>query len=182
MGISHHIHANARALTLLVLGGLLSTATSCGLVHSSAPCGHDRNGLPTCPVTVKFIDSQPEAHLLYPGSTVVTSNEGQPQTHDLFAGTTAADIGITAVTPVPMDIVYAWYRTWLTSHGWHSAGNNAPLFGSGLNNEGYVKGTRESFVIQEDSQEGAKSVGPVVPPALQSKTLYDITFLIEPYK
>ncbi len=181
MGIPRHVHATTRALSVLALGGLLSAATGCGLVHSSAPCGSDRNGLPTCPVTGQFLDAQPEAHLLYPGSTVITSNGGQPESHDLFAGTGPADINTTAVTTEPMATVYAWYRTWMAAHGWHSA-EPYVLTGPGIASEGYTKGTRESFVIQEDSQEAARSIGPVVPPNLQSETLYEITFIIEPYQ
>ena len=180
MGIPRHVHAKTRALSFLALGGLLSAATGCSLVHSSAPCGRDRYGMPTCPVTVKFIESQPEAHLLYPGSTSLGTS-GSGQTSDLFAGTNGADLHTVAVTTAPMATVYAWYRTWMAAHGWHPAGG-AGLTGPGIYNEVYTKGTRESFVIQEDIQEGARSLGPVVPPNLQSETLYEITFYIDPYQ
>ena len=180
MGIPRHVHATTRALSFLALGGLLSAATGCGLIHSSAPCGRDRYGMPTCPVTVKFIESQPEAHLLYPGSTSLGTS-GSGQTSDLFTGTSGADLNTTAVTTAPMLTVYAWYRTWMAAHGWHPFEVGA-LTGSGIDAEGYTKGTRQSFVIQEDSQKGAKLVGPVVPAALQSETLYEITFYIDPYQ
>ena len=167
-------------MSFLALGGLLSAATGCGLVRSSAPCGRDRNGLPTCPVAVKFIESQPEAHLLYPGSTSLGTS-GSGQTSDLFTGTSGAFIGTVAVTTAPMLTVYAWYRTWMAAHGWHPFEVGA-LSGSGVDAEGYTKGTRESFYIQEDSQEAARSLGPVVPPDLQSETLYETTFYIDPYQ
>ena len=83
MGIPHpvpvNVPVNARAPTLLVPGGLLSTATGCGPVQSSAPCGRDRNAMPTCPATVKFLDAQPEAHLLDPGSTMIGGVSGSRQ-------------------------------------------------------------------------------------------------------
>ena len=181
MGIPRHVHANARALTLLAVGGLLATVTGCGLAHSSAPCGRDRNGMPTCPVTVKFIESQPEAHLLYPGSTPIGGPSGSGQTSDLFTGTTGAVIGLTAVTTAPMATVYAWYRTWMAAHGWHSA-ETYVLGPIGLDNEGYAKGTRESFIVEQDSLTRAKIEG--FPWAVKEtgKTIYDITFGIEPYQ
>jgi hypothetical protein len=63
--------------------------------------------------------------------------------------------------------------------GWHPAGTSAlgPL---GLSNEGAVKGTRASFV-DEDSH--VKAAGQGYPWAAKeaNKTIYDVTFIIEPY-
>lgn len=124
MGIPHpvpvNVPVNARAPTLLVPGGLLSTATGCGPVQSSAPCGRDRNAMPTCPATVKFLDAQPEAHLLDPGSTMIGGVSGSGQRHDLFAGPSPAALnahGRHAATPAPVATVYAWYRTWMAAQG-----------------------------------------------------------------
>jgi hypothetical protein len=69
----------------------------------------------------------------------------------------------------------------MAAHGWHPF-EVGGLTGPGIDAEGYTKGTRESFVIQEDSEEAARSIGPVVPPNLQSETLYEITFYIDPYQ
>ena len=181
MGIPRHVRANARALTFLVVGGLLPMATGCSLIHPSAPCGRDRNGMPTCPVTGQFLDAQPEAHLLYPGSTVVIGATGSGQTSDLFTGTNAAVIGMTAVTTAPMATVYAWYRTWMAAHGWHSAETYVvgPI---GLNSEGYTKGTRESFFIEEDSQVMAKIEKYPWAAKEAGKTIYDFNFMIKPYQ
>ena len=167
-------------MSFLALGGLLSAATGCGLIHSSAPCGRDRNGLPTCPVTVKFIESQPEAHLLYPGSTSLGTS-GSGQTSDLFTGTNGADLNTLAVTTAPMATVYAWYRTWMAAHGWHPF-EVGGLTGPGIDAEGYTKGTRESFIIQEDSLLAAKIQGYPWAAKEAGKTVYEITYFIDPYQ
>ena len=202
MGIPHpvpvNVPVNARAPTLLVPGGLLSTATGCGPVQSSAPCGRDRNAMPTCPATVKFLDAQPEAHLLDPGSTMIGGVSGSGQ-RAAGSGQRAAGSGQRAAArslrgAEPGGPQRPWpprrhagtrgHRLRLVPDvdggpGWHPAGTSAlgPL---GLSNEGAVKGTRASFV-DEDSH--VKAAGQGYPWAAKeaNKTIYDVTFIIEPY-
>lgn len=67
-----------------------------------------------------------------------------------------------------------------------------PLFGTvvmpvilgpiGLDNEGYAKGTRESFVVEEDSHVMATIQGYPWAAKEAKNTIYDITFGIEPYQ
>ncbi len=188
MGIPHPVPVpvNARAPTLLVPGGLLSTATGCGPVQSSAPCGRDRNAMPTCPATVKFLDAQPEAHLLDPGSTMIGGVSGSGQRAAGSGTISSRGRARRPSTPWPprRHAGTRGHRLRLVPDvdggpGWHPAGTSAlgPL---GLSNEGAVKGTRASFV-DEDSH--VKAAGQGYPWAAKeaNKTIYDVTFIIEPY-
>jgi len=82
--------------------------TGCGLIRSSAPWGSDRKGLPACLVTVEFIESEFEAHLLYPGSTVIGGTSGNGQTHDLLRRTSPAVLDTFAATSAAVPTIHAW--------------------------------------------------------------------------
>ncbi|MHB8289781.1 MAG: hypothetical protein ACYDEY_11190 [Acidimicrobiales bacterium] len=180
MEVLDHKHSFAKFLTAVFIGAPMLVSASCGLVGGTSTCGRDAGGMPTCPVSLKFIESQPEAHLLYPGSTTIGGQSGGGENHDIFT-TNPALLHAWVVAKAPMATVYAWYRTWLTHRGWHPSQVLAlgPL---GISSQGYAKGTRESFVVQADSQELARINRSPIPPRLQTETLYSTTFIIEPYK
>ena len=178
MEVLDHKHSFAKFLTAVCIGAVMLVSASCGLVGASSTCGRDTGGMPTCPVSVKFIESQPEAHLPYPGSTMIGGQSGGGENHDIFT-VNPAIISTWAATTAPMATIYAWYRTWFTSRGWRPSQVLAlgPL---GISSQGYAKGTRESFVVQADSQELARINRYPIPPRLQTETLYSTTFIIEP--
>ena len=178
MGVPNHQHALARILTPVVLGALLLGAAGCGTLGSASSCGRDAHGLPTCPVPNSFIQAQPGASLVYPGSTVI-SRFGSGEAH-YIGSTNPADAGLFAATTAPMATVDAWYQSWLTSHGWHPAQALA-LGPIQISSQAYAKDGRESFVVGADSQQNARMQGYKIPTRLQSQTLYDTTFIIEPY-
>ena len=183
MVVPHQQQAVTWLVALAVLAVLALSAAGCSFLGVSASCGRDRYGMPTCPVTSKFIDSQPEAHLVYPGSTAFGNNGGQPEQHLLFS-TNPADVHLYVVTAASMPTVYAWYRAWLTSHGWQFA-SGAPLGPLGVDSQAYDKGTRESFDIQHDSWGAVRWFKVPFPKRimkLSNETLYSIIFIIEPYK
>lgn len=178
MGVPNHQHALARILTPIILGTLLLGAAGCGTVGSASSCGRDAHGLPTCPVSNSFIQAQPEASLVYPGSTVI-SRSGSGEAH-YIGSTNPADAGVFAATTAPMTTVDAWYQGWLTSHGWRPAQALA-LGPIEISSQAYAKDGRESFVVGASDLRFA-SLDYKIPTRLQSQTLYDTTFIIEPYK
>ena len=121
MVVPHQQQTVTRLVALAVLAVLALSAAGCSFLGVSTSCGRDRYGMPTCPVTSKFIDSQPEARLVYPGATAFGNNGGQPEQHLLFS-TNPADVNFYVVTAASMSTVYAWYRAWLTGHGWQPSG------------------------------------------------------------
>ena len=141
MEVLEHKHSFAKFLTAVCIGAVMLVSASCGLVGASSTCGRDAGGMPTCPVSLKFIESLPEAHLLYPGSTTIGGITGSGENHDIFT-TNPALLNAWVVTKAPMATVYAWYRTWFTSHGWRPSQVSAlgPL---GISSQGYAKGTRD---------------------------------------
>ena len=183
MVVPHQQQAVTWLVALAVLAVLALSAAGCSFLGVSASCGRDRYGMPTCPVTSKFIDSQPEARLVYPGSTVYGDYVGQPEQHLPFS-TNPANVHLYGITAASMSTVYAWYRAWLTSHGWQPSGALAlgPL---GVDAQAYYKGARESFDIQHDSWFMVRWMKVPFPKRimkLSNETLYSITFIIEPYK
>ena len=183
MVVPHQQQTVTRLVALAVLAVLALSAAGCSFLGVSTSCGRDRYGMPTCPVTSKFIDSQPEARLVYPGATAFGNNGGQPEQHLPFS-TNPADVSFYGITPASMPTVYAWYRAWLTSHGWQPSGALA-LGELGVDAQAYYKGARESFDIQHDSWFMVRWMKVPFPKRimkLSNETLYSITFIIEPYK
>ena len=149
----------------------------CGIAHGS--CGHDRSGLPTCPVSVAVISAHPESVLAYPGSTRWSHN-AQAENDSIF-GKNPADASNSFAVKAPIVSVYTWYGTWLRAHGWHYAGAPLAVTGSEVSGEAYVRGIRESFTIDENRFAGIYVSGNI-PIRLRSETLYDTVYLIEPYR
>ncbi len=158
------------ALVLLMIG--LTGCTNAG------SCGSDGSGMPKCSVSEDFVHSQPEAALSYPGSTVYSQNIHSEQ--HLIGSTNPAGAHSIYATSAPMSEVYSWYQHWLTSNGWHTSSADA-LLPLEVSAQGYAKGNRESFVVGADSQQNARMLGYKIPLKLQSETLYEVNFLIDPY-
>jgi hypothetical protein len=175
-----HKFATAGALrrlaTFMTVG--LAAALLSGCAGSGASsCGTDRSGLPTCSVPASAVASRPEASLSYPESTVISHNvQGQ---QNFIGQTDAANASTRFATTAPIATVYAWYATWLTQHGWHVS----PVSGLGpieVSAQAYRHGAREQFFVAEDSLNLAHILRYRIPAALQSETLYETTYLINP--
>jgi len=158
---------------------LLALATM-GLTSCSrpTPCGRDASGMPKCVVSEGFVQSLPESTLSFPGSTVYSQNIRGEQ--HLIGETNPAGAHAIYATTAPMSEVDAWYRKWLTTHGWQTSDADAVL-PLEVSAQGYSKGNRESFVLGADSQKIGKILGYRFPAKMQSETLYEVNFLIEPY-
>jgi len=164
-----------RSLCSIVLALLVVGLAGCTRATS---CGTDASGLPKCSVSADFVHSQPEATLSYSGSTVYSQNVHSEQ--HLIGSTNPAGAHSIFATSAPMTSVYTWYQNWLTGHGWHVSAADA-LLPLEVSAQGYARGNRESFVVGADSQQNARMLGYPIPLKLQSETLYEINFLIEPY-
>ena len=145
------------------------------LIPAQAPAT-DRDGLPTGPVTYRFVDSRPEAHLVYPGATVLAST-GTTESSDPLEGLkNSAFAGAVLVTRDPPDQVYAWYQKQLSARGWKPY-QLAALLSTQVSAAGYRRGVREFFVGAVDDSHMFR-VAPGAVPA--GGTLFEFTYSIEP--
>jgi hypothetical protein len=102
--------------------------------------GCDANGLPLGGVTVRDLESHPEATLYYPGATVI-AHGGTDEQHYLAGRPGSAYATSILATPGSSARIYTWYETWLAAHGWkHSEviQSTAELYV-----RGWTRGSRE---------------------------------------
>ena len=124
-------------------------------------------GLPTGVVTYQQVLSRPEAHLYYPGAHVVESH-GDDEQPSLLEGNRPAFVQTyLVVSDAARAQVDDWYRTKLTTSGWHvDLKTDADV--------SYARGTRESFTI------GFAKVAPTGIPWDGRGTLYNIHYQLAP--
>ena len=124
-------------LGLLVVGLALS---ACARPPSLAP-----------PQGLTFGDggmySRPEAHLRYPGSSVISQfSQDEYRGTNPFGGDTtvtlSARVGAHLAARDSLEEVFTWYGSWLAAHGWRRVGDSSPAT--------WRRGTQELFVVSSD--------------------------------
>lgn len=168
----------ARVATALVMVGVTATASvGCSFSRTSA-CGTDRSGLPTCSVAANAVSSHPEASLAFPGSTVVSHRvQGQ---QNFFGQTNGANADNIFATTAPMAQVYSWYATWVADHGWRTS-TGAGLGPIEVSDQAYKRGSRELLIVAAVSMNMAHALRFPIPTAVQTETLYETTYFLDPY-
>ena len=107
-----------------LLAVVVLVVTSCGAVMASE------------------LESHPEAHLRYPGSSVVSViHTDESTSSDSLGGpqmVEAARAGAFLDAHASIDQIHTWYERWLVAHGWH------PVAGAITD---YERGDREVYSI-----------------------------------
>lgn len=169
------IRVGLPAVGIVGIGILLGWA----IIAWLAPGASKREGctLPTTAVKYQDLQCHPEAHLVYPGSTEYQSLAAS-ETTDPFAGTNPAFSGAILISTDSAPKIYAWYDSWLKSHGWY----RAPLLGAGyLSSHGYARGrAREAFNVDiDDPARLSATLGRRVP---SGGTVFEVVYLAFPYR
>ncbi len=158
----------------LGLGGLRVMA-ALGVGSTPAPRG-DGTGAGSGPVTYQQVSGHAEAHLLYPGSVIVSRFGGAEYRHPLSGNVDPAFAGAVVASAATPGQIYPWYELWLLKHGWHSVG--VPNVTTWLSREGYARGKRELFVVAMDNPRLlGETLGKRLPPG---QTIYEISYSISP--
>jgi hypothetical protein len=125
---------------ILVLVGLAIATlyeSQCGGVLRK--CGS--NSLPTGPITSQYILSRPEAHLYYPGSSVLKASiDGQGPDGGLYRPRPAYAQAFLEATASSEQLLN-WYRQQLQQRGWQFNFQRDTLID-------FTRGDRENFDIQ----------------------------------
>ncbi len=169
----------------LLLGLLvLATATAAyrvgwGQPYDNATSSGPRRMTPqTGPVTYSDISRHAEAHLYYPGSTIISRfGSGEQRASDSSGGQPgAAFAGGIATSNDTRSNIYYWYLVWMLKHGWNPHDFARATTWQSL--EGFVRGKREKFIIAVDYPDLlSETLGRPVPKA---RTVYEINYFILP--
>ncbi len=168
-------------LGLIVLLLALAVAGSLGLrslrIGAAQPRATlDRAGLPTGPVSYAEVNRHVEARLYYPGSTAVSRFGSGEYHHPLSGHNDAAFAGAILTSAATPAQIYLWYQRWALKHRWRSY--DFLLLSTQRSNEGFVRGTRETFVFAiDDPKILGETTGKKIP---QARTVYEISYSILP--
>src|SRR5438477_8511672 len=89
-----------------------AVATGIGIAGCSfptRPCdlGKDASGIPLCPLSASYLNQRSEAHLAYPGSTVITRTEVDEEVG--LDGNSSASVSTTLSARVSPTTLRDWY-------------------------------------------------------------------------
>jgi len=136
----------------------------------------DRAGLPTGPVSYNAVNRHVEAHLYYPGSTAVSRFGSAEYHHSLSGHNDAAFAGAILTSAASPERIYLWYQRWALKHRWYS--HDFISLSTQRSTEGFVRGTRETFIIAiDDPKILGETTGGKIP---QARTVYEISYSILP--
>ena len=123
--------------------------------------GCDANGLPLGSVTVRDLERHPEATLYYPGASVIA--HGGIAEQDLFLGSRgSAFTSSILATSDGADRIYAWYQSWLSTHGWRTAEMLQST--AELSVQGWKRGSREVMIVSMlDPERWRTAFGKTIP-------------------
>jgi hypothetical protein len=144
----------------------------------SAP---DAAGLPTIPITAAYINSRPDAHLVYPGATILRTNvhpEG-PTIHSLDGSTDdRAYVEVFMATPDSATEVRSWYKEQAASRNYMCiAGIGADYM---YQFDVYLSGTREILVVGYIKPEQLRiNFGQPVP---FNRTIFETDYILNPVR
>ncbi|MBV8528910.1 MAG: hypothetical protein JOZ75_11380 [Candidatus Dormibacteraeota bacterium] len=166
-----------RNLTALAVLGLALTA--CGSPSTSSADPTDQNGFPIGLVSAAFISARADAHLTYPGATVLrTRATGEsPQSCSLDGCSDhAADVETLIATQDSATTVRNWYQHALGDRGYVCHGGFEASFMYQL--DAYHRGSREEFWVGYiDPQRYHLTYGVQLP---VGRTILELDYLIDP--
>jgi hypothetical protein len=165
---------------LLVAGGVLLAVA--GIVLLLNRCGGilgcDAQALPRGPVTFDQVKSHPEGHLFYPGAHIYWPIGGGEQRNSIEGGTNPAFSGAILTSNRSPDEIFAWYQSWLFSHGW-ALDQRAIGSTVWVSYVGFKRGSREQFTVAIDDPKLLTGVlGPPVPS--DRGTVFEVRYQIRP--
>jgi hypothetical protein len=137
----------AAGLAAIVLG---IVATVLLVVHpfGAAASATDAAGLPTGPITGAFIDSRPDAHLVYPGATVLNTvvNPEGPTTCSIDGcSADQAHVDVWTATTASAATVRDWYKAEVVAQGYGCVGSGGPDYA--YQTDVYSLGSREYLLV-----------------------------------
>ncbi len=171
---------------LVIAAGViaLSGAAAVVVVRTQAPGqaitrNPDANGVPTTPITAQYINSQGEAHLLYPGATILRTNvhpEGPTVKSIDGAADDRAYVETFMATPDSDTQVRNWYKTQAATRDYTCiAGVGADYM---YQFDVYLKGTRQILVVGYIKPEQLRlTFGRPVP---VDRTIFETDYIINP--
>lgn len=137
----------AAGIVATVLG---TTATVVLLAHpfGAAASAADTAGLPTGPITAAFVDSRPDAHLVYPGATVlktVVNPEGPTACSIDGCSADQAYVDVWTATAASAATVRDWYKAEVVAQGYGCIGSGGPDYA--YQTDSYSLGSREHLLV-----------------------------------
>jgi hypothetical protein len=140
----------------------------------------DEWGIPKGPVSLQFLESRPEAHLIYPGSHVITplGYATDPQSGYAFYG------GICWIKGAYWAQIAYWYDEWLRAHGYHLRDNW--VLDSGPHITGFVwdhPSRRLGFDLALDDPKLLYNITGIQAPTGEGIVVYEYTYSVveKPY-
>lgn len=168
---------NRSATRVLILATLAVTLAGVAIWIMSGQLSpsQDKNGLPTARVSLRDVNSHPEAHLYFPASREF-SRFGASDTMQASSKPDVAYAGGIATTGANASALYLWYQRWMLAHGWRSHDYVGST--TWTSHEGFARGTREEFIVAVDDP---RLLGGTINRRLpKARTVYEITYAILP--
>jgi hypothetical protein len=159
-------------LLVAVVGVVIGVTVA---LHRGASPSVDSTGLPLSPVSAGQVAARPEAHLNYPGSTVLVHQESSEKA---VAGDTPdpAAIRTILVSDASEAQIRGWYSSQLLAQNWQCYLTAIASYMSVM--DAYRRGARESFFVGIVKPTLLYPHFGVKPPS--SGTIYEVDYLIAP--
>lgn len=168
----------ATGLALLAAGAVLAFVRLHTTESANGP-GTDATGLPTTPITAAYINAQPDAHLVYPGATILRTNvHPEGPTVQTIDGTTddRAYVEVFMATPDSAAQVRNWYKAQTQSQDFMCiAGIGADYM---YQFDVYLRGTRQILLVGYIKPDQLRiTFGQPVP---SDRTIFETDYIINP--
>lgn len=139
----------------------------------------DLDGLPKEKVTLEFIQSRPEANLIYPGSKVISPFYGSEESTGFpDYQISSAFTGAVLQSNDSEELIYKWYKNQLLESGWQET--NYLLTTTQKSLQGYLRGGREKFYVAiNDPGSLSRTLGGEIP---ANGTIFEYRYMIIPYE
>jgi hypothetical protein len=128
--------------------GIVATVLLVAHPFGAAVSATDAAGLPTGPITGPFIDSRPDAHLVYPGATVLNTlvnPEGPTICSIDGCSPDEARVDVFTATTALAATVRGWYKAQLVAQGYGCVGSGGPDYA--YTTDSYSLGSREYLLV-----------------------------------
>jgi len=173
----HRAYATVAILLVALSAGLGGCAPFTGTQEGRPAASRDAAGQPHGPLSTAEVSTHPEAHLYYPGSTLVSHFGGGQYHHPLSGDDDAAFAGGVLAPRAAPAAIYLWYQRWALKHGWRSY--DFPPLSTQKSTEGFERGQREIFIVAiDDPHILGETTGRRIP---RGGTVYEIRYEIIPH-
>jgi hypothetical protein len=157
-----------RAVDKTMAQAIIGGPAECA-VHAKAT-GIDSHGFTKGPVTVAFVNAQPDANLVYPGATVLKRSSSPEVFCGFYFSRSLAKTEIEFSTPDPVATVNRWYEAHLGAEGWQECAEYLHMPGETI--RVFHRGDREGYTLDH-----SVPVYPSPPP----DNLFTVSYSIDPY-